>query len=238
MNAYGEGFNLRTDMYASYTHLMPYEGAQSDLSVTLYGEYNDNRLVPFVRGLLTNYHYKFPGAANYLDDNRSSAGLGVDFRILDSLRFRFIMESIHNDLANTTYGQDSYGFIYNQYIELPGFELNNYAESFYIPRVAKGSMDTFARVQVLKSYYFTRTPVSSHALYPFIQAKVKVNDDANFGLSGQNASVGAGYKFYAVNEVKSNSFSAVLEGHSVFYQSSDFNGEWFQVLAALQWLIY
>lgn len=236
--SHAQGFNLRTDLYASYTHLMQYEGTQADFSATLYGEYDDYRLVPFVRGLLINYHYRLPNTPAFLDDNRSSAGLGFDYRIFDSLRFRAVVESIHNDLADTTYVQDSYGFIYNQYIELPGFELNNYAESFYIPRVAKGSMDTFARLQVLKSFYLTRTLESSHALYPFVQAKAKINDDANFGLSGQNASVGAGYKFYGINEAKDNSFSAVVEGHSVFYQSSNFNGDWFQVLGALQWLIY
>lgn len=237
VSAFAEGLNLRTDFYASYTHLMPYQGTQGDVSVTLYADYDDYRFVPFIRGLFTNYHYKLPSATNYLDDNRSSGGLGFDYRIFDSLRFRFIWESIHNDLADTTYSQDSYGFIYNQYIELTGFELNNYAESFYIPRVTKDSMDTFARVQALKSFYFERTPLFSHALYPFVQFKAKVNDDATFGLSGQNASVGAGYKFYSTNESLSNSFSATVEGHSVFYQSKDFNGDWFQVLGALQWVI-
>lgn len=232
-----EGLKLMTDIYASHTHLMPYKGYQDDISGTLYFQYQDQRLVPFVRALSTNFYYQTADNTDFISDHRTSLGIGLDYKMFSYLKLRYIYESIHNKNSDTTSGQSGYGIIYNQYFDLAVFELNNYAESFYIPEVSTGSMDTFARLQALKSFYLLRSDRASHALYPFLQIKAKINDDANFGLSGQNASVGGGYKFYAHTTQTGGSFSAVIEGHSIIYQSEDFRGDWLQTFAALQWMI-
>ncbi len=226
-------FNLKVDIYAAQASLMPYKGYQNDSSATVYLRYSDYQLQPFARYLLTNYYYQLSPSADYVSDRRTASGGGLDYQFNPFLRFRFIVESIKNKLSDTSYTQESYGIIYNQYLEFEHAELNNYLESFLIPRVASGKLDTFFKVQLLKSFYLNRSPSSSNAFYPFVQAKAKVNDDANFGVSGHNGSLGAGYRFYGVNAQK-DSFSLVLEGHSVFYQSKNFNGDWWQMLAALQ----
>jgi hypothetical protein len=96
-------------------------------------------------------------------------------------------------------------------------------------------IDTFFRVQALKSFYLTRSNESSNTLFPFVEVKGKYNDDAVFGVSGENANLGAGYKYF--RKYDSSTFAFVLEAHSVFYQSQNFNGDWVQGLAAIQWLI-
>ncbi|MEQ1723375.1 MAG: hypothetical protein ABL930_09385, partial [Pseudobdellovibrio sp.] len=106
---YAQEMNLRSDIYASHTNLMSYKGYQQDLSATIYLEYDKYRFVPFIRGLIIKYHYQVPTMPDFQDDTRTSAGIGFDYRIFDSLRFRFVLENIHNELSNTTYGQDSYG---------------------------------------------------------------------------------------------------------------------------------
>lgn len=229
-------FKLGADLYGTHSNLMPYKGYQDDLSATLYLQYKDFLVVPFVRYVDTNYYYLNEAGGNtaYTSDHRTAAGGGLDIRLLPYLKLRLISEYITNKLSSQSYSQDSYGLIYNQYIEVAGLEFNNYLESFYIPR-ASNSIDTFARVQLLKNYYVTRSNESSNALFPFVQVKAKINDDAVFGVSGQNASVGAGYKYFRKFNSDS-SLALLLEGHSVIYQSRDFNGDWMQALAAIQFL--
>lgn len=233
----GDKLNISTDFYSDQTSLMPYKGYQNDLSATVYAQYADYSLVPFVRYMLTNYYYlneKDPvGNKAYTSDRRNAAGLGLDYKLNNYLKFRFIVEAIGNKASNTNYTQESYGLIYNQYLEYKYIEFSNYLESFLIPRISSKELDTYFKIQALKSFFINRSVVYSNVIYPFIQTKLKVNDNSNFGVSGQNGSVGIGYRFYGVNPSK-DSISFVLEGHSVFYQSKNFNGDWNQILAALQ----
>ena len=232
-----DGLTVDSDVYASHTNLMPYRGYQDDLSATLYLRYGDNKLMPFVRALGTNFNYLAPPATNYISDFRTAYGIGLDYKLYDFLRFRIIEEQVHNKLANDTYKQDSYGIIYNQYLEFTFFDLNNYLETFYIPRFSIGSASTFVRIQAVRNYYLSYDSTASNAAYPFIQWKAKFNDDAIFGIPGQNASIGGGYKIYVTSDNKKINFSALIELHSIFYQSKDFEGDWVQSLAALQWMI-
>ena len=227
-----------TDVYASHTNLMPFKGYQEDLSAMVYAQYSDVPVLPFVRYVLSNYYYlnsTLPATTDYTSDQRTAAGVGVDLRINPYLRVRLLNEQVNNKLANQNFNQSSYGIIYNQYIDLQRFEINNYLESFYIPRISE-RLDTFFRIQALKSYYLSRSEDSSNVVYPLLQLKAKYNDDSIFGVSGHNISVGAGYKYFKKTAFD-GLFSAVLEGHAVVYQSRDFNGDWFQALAAVQWLI-
>lgn len=226
---------ISTDVYAVQTNLMQYKGYQNDISATVYAQYADYQLLPFIRYVLTNYYYLIENGpnSNYTSDRRTAAGGGLDYKINNYFKLRYIVELIDNKLTKTNYQQESYGLIYNQYINSEYLEFNNYLESFLIPRVARSKLDTFARIQAMKTFYLSQSSAASNLLYPTIQIKAKFNDDANFGLSGQNASVGAGYKFYSLSAAK-DSFAFVLEAHSVFFQSRDFKGDWFQVLAALQ----
>lgn len=229
--------NISADLYAVQANLMPYKGYQNDISTTVYAKYSDYRLMPIIRYLITNYYYLNelvpPNNTIYTSDRRTAVGAGLDYKFNDYLKFRYIVESIDNKLSKKSYTQESYGLIYNQYLEFKYVEFNNYLESFLIPRVSSKNLDTFFRIQALKTFYLNRTANSSNVIYPFVQTKVKVNDNVNFGVSGQNGSLGAGYRFYGVNDTK-DSFAFVLEAHSVFCQSKDLNGDWSQVLAALQ----
>lgn len=239
----GSEINISTDLYMVQTNLMPYKGYQNDISATVYAQYADYQLLPFVRYVLTNYYYLNEYAAgpgpglslrtDYTSDRRDAAGGGLDYKFNNYLKFRFVVESINNKLSDTSYTQESYGLIYNQYLEYEYIEFSNYLEAFLIPRVSSDKIDTYFKMQALKSFYINRSVTSSNAVYPFVQAKLKINDDANFGVSGQTGSVGAGYRFYGVNATK-DSFTFILESHSVFYQSENFNGDWSQFLAALQ----
>jgi hypothetical protein len=230
-------FSIGADLYGAHAHLMPLRGTSDDLSLTVYGRFKGAKLQPFARALGTNYYYLLPGAANYLTDYRTANGIGIDYNFYSFMRFRIIGERVRNRLSNTEYDQDSYGLIYNQYLEFTYFDMNNYAESFYIPRFSKGSADTFVRLQALKSYYLSYDEFASNTVYPFLQVKAKFNDDIIFGLSGQNASVGLGYKIFVQTKSKKNNFSALIEANSLFYQSKRFDGDWFQALAAIQWQI-
>jgi hypothetical protein len=229
-------FHLGGDIYAVHTHLLPYKGTEDAIAGTLYFQFGDSKLVPFVRGTYSSYYYLNEAAGNtaYTSDNRSGLGIGLDFNLTSYLRIRVIEESIHNGLSGQSYDQFSYGLIYNQYIGLGFFDLNNYAEAFVIPRVSSGEVDTFARVQALIPIVHAQSGSSSHRVYPFVQAKAKVNDNDVFGVSGYNASVGAGYKWAKGFENKGQ-LAFLLEGHSLFYQSKDFNGDWNQILATLQY---
>lgn len=225
------------DFYGSQTNLMPYDGYQNDVISTIFGRRNGYKLVPLIRYVVTNYYFlnefESPNNKIWNSDRRTAIGLGADYKFNDYLKFRFIVEAVKNKNSGTDYTQDSYGVIYNQFIQLKHFEVNNYLESFYIPRVASRSLDTFFKIQALKSHDLSRTATASNVIFPFIQTKVKVNDDSNFGVSGHNFSVGPGYRYYTVNAQK-DSFAFVLEIHAVIYQSKDFNGNWMQALAALQ----
>lgn len=231
-----ENIEIGVDFYASQTNLMPYDGYQNDFISTLYGRLQDSKFVPLFRYVISNYYYLNRGTTNNLiwtSDRRAAVGLGVDYKANNFLKFRFILENIDNKIPGTSYAQDSYGLIYNQYADFELFELNSYLESFFIPRVSRKTLDSFFKVQALKSFYFSRSTSTSNVVFPFAQIKVKVNDDANFGLSGQNFSVGPGYRYYTVNS-KKDSFAFVAEIHSVLYQSKDLNGDWMQMQAALQ----
>lgn len=252
-------FNISTDLYAVQTNMMQYKGYQNDLSATLYFKYEDYKLIPFLRHVLTNYYYLDErvrgtnGTIDYTSDRRRATGGGIDYQFNSYLRLRLITESIDNKLYRSHYTQESYGLIYNQYLN-PGYiEFSNYLETFLIPRVSSNKLDTFLRIQAFKSFYFKSGLAFSNAIYPFVQVKAKFNDDANFGISGQNLSVGGGYKFYGTNNSTPNSvgiknatlkngsvkssedcFAFMIEAHSLVYQSKDFNADWSQIMAVLQ----
>ncbi|MCC2679446.1 MAG: hypothetical protein K0R29_2022 [Pseudobdellovibrio sp.] len=233
-----KGFDIDADIFGSHNNLLPFKGYQDDLSASIFFSYDDGPLRPFVRSLTTNYYYVFPNMDSHVTDFRKAVGGGFDYHIADILRFRYIQEKVENRLAQTEYIQNSYGFIYNQYLEFSEFDMNNYLESFYIPRFSDNSADTFFRMQLLKPFYLSYDERASNTFYPFAQFKSKVNDDAIFGVYGSNASVGVGYKIYASTEGGGHGFSAVFEANSVFWQSKDFDGDWVQALAAIQWMIY
>ena len=228
---------IGADVYGSQTNLMPYDGYQNDVITTLFGRRNGYKLVPLIRYVITNYYFlnefESPNNKIWTSDRRTAVGIGADYKLSDYVKFRFIVEAVENKNSGTRYTQDSYGVIYNQFISLKHFEVNNYLESFYVPRVASRSLDTFFKIQALKSHYLSQTATTSNVIFPFVQTKVKVNDDSNFGVSGHNFSIGPGYRYYTVNAQK-DSFALIFEIHSVLYQSKEFNGNWLQALAALQ----
>lgn len=229
-------FNLSVDLYGVQTNLMPYKGYQNDLMATVYLKYGEFPLIPFLRHVETHYYYLIetpPTNENYTSDRRLASGGGLDLKFNNYLKFRYIVESVDNKLSNTSYTQESYGLIYNQYLSFKYAEFNNYLETFLIPRVDNNSPDTFLKIQMLKSFYLSQSNHFSNVMYPFLQIKVKSNDNANFGVSGESANLGAGYRFYGVNDTK-DSFAFVLEAHSVFYQSEKLNGDWLQMMAAFQ----
>lgn len=225
--------DLSVDIYGVQTNVMPYRGYQNDLSATLYFQINDYRLIPFLRILDTHYYYQLLNDEFYTSDRRLASGGGLDYKFSENFKFRFLVENIDNKKADTHYTQESYGLIYNQFLNFNFIEMNNYIESFLIPRIDSRQMDTFLKIQFLKTFYLNQTANSSQVLYPLLQIKAKSNDNVNFGVSGQNGSVGAGYRFYFANETK-DSAAFVLEAHSIFYQSEKLYGDWFQALAALQ----
>lgn len=235
-NYSGDNMNVSYDLYGVQTNLMPYNGYQNDLAPTAYFRFSDSNIIPFARYVVTNYYFLNsmfpPGNTVWTTDRRTSLGIGLDYRYNDYLKFRFIVESIDNS-GRANYTQDSYGIIYNQYLAFAYFDLNNYLETFFIPRVSSRSADTFFKSQALKPFDISRTITESNVVYPFAQVKVKLNDDNNFGVTGQNLSVGPGYKYYSVNAQK-DSFTIVVEAHSVLHQSKNFNGDWMQFLAAFQ----
>ena len=219
---------------------MPYEGYQNDIITTLSARHVNSNFTPFLRYVVTNYYYLNravpPNNRLFTSDRRTAIGLGVDYKFNLFLKFRFLLESVANKMADKPYTQDSYGLIYNQYLEFKHFEINNYLESFYIPRVSRKNGDTFFKIQVLKSHYLNQSAIDSNVIFPFAQLKAKINDDNNFGVSGHNFSVGPGYRYYSVNSNKDN-FAFVLELHSVLYQSRNLYGDWLQLQAAFQFWI-
>lgn len=227
---------VSVDLYAVTSHLMPYKGTQSDLSATVYLKFGDSAFRPFLRGVYTKYQYKNETVAVpvTVDDERKAAGGGLDIILNKYLRIRLLSEYINNKTANTQYSQESYGLIYNQYISTAAFDINNYAEAFSIPRFSSSGFDAFARVQLLKPFYFSISETHSSAIYPFVQYKTKVNDNAVFGISGSQLTAGLGYKYYN-KDLAAGTLAFLAEAHSVVYQSIDYNGEWAQMLLALQY---
>jgi hypothetical protein len=225
------------DVYAAHSHLMPFKGYQTDMTLTAYLKIKDYRLKPFLRATGTDYKYQIIESTPFATDQRYAAGGGFDFQLFEPLKFRAVFDSIRTELSKSTYLQDSYGLIYNEYIDLSAVEFNGYIESFYIPRVSTKNVDSYIRLQLLKSYYLYRSENLSNALYPFVQFRAKDNDNALFGVTGNNFSAGLGYKFFANTESKINKFSFLIEGHSILNQRKNFNGDWGQALIALQWII-
>ena len=228
---------VSVDVYAVTSHLMPYKGTQSDLSATLYLKFRESSFRPFLRGVYTKYQYKNETAAVpvTVDDERKAAGGGIDIILNDYFKIRLLSEYIMNKTASTQYSQESYGLIYNQYLNLGNtLNLSNYAEAFSIPRFSSQTIDLFARFQLLKPFSFASAEDYSNAIYPFLQYKVKSNDNAVFGVSGNQFSVGLGYKYYNKNWA-AGTLAFLAEAHSVAYQSTDYNGEWAQMLVALQY---
>lgn len=227
-----QGLHLSADVYASYDHIMQYRGQVNDVAATLYVQHNDFFIKPFIRASASQYN--FSSGVAFTDYSRSSLGIGLDLIINKYLRLRLLDEQVYNGLTGTSYNQDSYGIIYNQYIAFEYIEFNNYLESFLIPRISSNKMDTYVRVQALKSFYLLADLNYSHVVYPFAQLKAKFNDDQNFGLSGNSVSTGIGYKYFKKINDK-NTLAFLLEGHSLVYQSRDFNGDWMQIFAAIQY---
>lgn len=227
-----EGLHFSADFYSSHDHIMQYKGKVTDIAATLYIQNNDFFVKPFIRANVSQYNF-LSGIA-FTDYSRNTIGLGLDLIINKYLRIRLLDDQVYNSTTGQSYNQDSYGIIYNQYIAFDYIEFNNYLESFLIPRISSGKMDTYLRVQGLKSFYLKSDADHSHAVYPFAQFKAKYNDDQNFGLSGNSISSGIGYKYFKkIND--RNSLAFLLEGHSVVYQSKDFNGDWIQALAVIQY---
>ena len=229
--------HLSLDLYAVHSSLMPYKGTQSDASATLHLNFANSRLKPFLRAVMTNFNYKDESVLPNLqvNDERKAAGGGLDIDLNAYVKIRLLSEYIMNKNANTQYSQDSYGLIYNQYLSLGALDLNNYAEVFQIPRFSRETIDLFARFQLLKPFYISSSEESSNVLFPFLQYKLKENDNAIFGISGNQLSVGAGYKYFNKN-IAGGSAAFLIEGHSVAYQSTNYNGDWLQVLAAIQYI--
>lgn len=234
--AVNEEAEMSFNAYASHVNLMQYKGYQDDLIATFDFKLYNSKIHPFARASLNQFSYLPPGVSgDYISDQRISVGMGLDYFFTDVLRARLIIENINNKLSSTHYVQESYGLIYNQYFEFTHFQMNNYAEAFLIPRVSNKAIDTFARIQVLRTFYLHRTQTCFHALYPFAQFKTKFNDNSLFGVSGQSLSGGIGYKFYGTSGAdQADNFSALGEVHSVAYRSRDFNGDWIQFMVAVQ----
>lgn len=227
-----EGLHFSADLYASHEHIMQYKGQVNDVAATLYVQQNDFFIKPFLRASASQYD--FDNSVALTDHSRNSVGIGLDLIINKHLRIRLLDEQVYNGFTGQSYNQDSYGIIYNQYIGFDYIEFNNYAESFLIPRISSNKMDTYVRIQALKSFYLKSDLEHSHIVYPFAQFKAKFNDDQNFGLRGNSISTGAGYKYFRKFNDR-NSLAFLLEGHSVVYQSKDFNGDWTQAFVAIQY---
>ena len=149
-----KGFNFTADFYGSHSSLMQFKGYQDDLSASLYLQFLPYRLVPFLRFLTSTYYYTPPGATESISDRRVAVGGGFDYRFTDWLRFRAMTEEINDKVAARTRQQESYGLIYNQYLQLGWLEMNNYAEAFYIPKLSDDKLDTFASVTLFHTFLF------------------------------------------------------------------------------------
>lgn len=230
--------SLDLDLYATRSHLLPYKGIQNEVSATAYWNYSDS-ILPFIKTVYSQYDYTQESTAsavsNTINDSRTSAGIGIDLKIINSIKLRYSADYIKNKVSTKSYTQESFGVIYNQYISYADLDLNNYAESFYIPAINKNQLDSFFRFQALKNYYFSQTKTDSNSVYPFLQIKGKINDDNQFGISGTNGSLGIGFKYY--NQLNSDSSIAVLaEAHTLIFQTKNLNSDWNQAFLAIQYL--
>lgn len=226
------------DVFASHNHLVTYKGTQDDISATFKLKYPDFRIQPFARLSASNYSYlneSIIGNTEYTDEHRQSAGIGLDFYILlPILRLRYIAETITDKVSNSTHQRESYVFIYNQFIDLQIVQINNYLESSIIPKLSSEKFNTYFRTQIFKPFDITRSADSSNVYYPFVQLKIRDNEEQLFGASGNLTSVGLGLKNYTRLNGRS-SISFLLEGHTVVLQSKEFNSDWNQLVAVAQY---
>ncbi|MEQ1723492.1 MAG: hypothetical protein ABL930_09975, partial [Pseudobdellovibrio sp.] len=224
------------DISATHSGLTTYKGYSDDFSAYLKFKYKDWFVQPFLKAGSSSYYYldeTISGNTSYSRNEKNGIGLGVDVYLNKYIRIRYVHDWYNNKTDKTYYQQDAYLLIYNQYLDLQAFELNNYLESVIVPRYSNNA-STYLKMQGLKSYYINRDINYSNSIYPFAQLKLKNNDEEFFGKSGTLVSVGLGYKYYGKPQVQS-SLAFVLEGHSVIHQSKDFNSDWFQILAVLQY---
>lgn len=212
-----------TQLYSSQSHILQHSGTQQEATATLWYKQSDFKLQPFLRSSWSH------GTGLEL---RHGIGLGADYLLHDTLRLRAQYELLQSDLTGYS-KRDSYGLIYNDYLDLKYFELNMYIETFYMPLISKQSLDSFFKIQAIKGFYFLRETNYTQSLYTFAQVKAKENDERNFGLSGQQLSAGVGYKYFNVNS--SHKFSFLVEAAFLAYQSKNFSGDWLQIFAALQY---
>lgn len=229
--------SLTLDLYGSSGSLMPYKGTQSDLTATVYLNYGNKVLRPFLKAGYSKFDYKTEtnNTITTVNDERKAAGGGLDLVLNQYVKIRFISEYVTNKNSGQQYSQESIGLIYNQYLNLGALDLNNYAEFFNIPRFSSTSVDSFARFQLLKPFVLSSDEDSSNTLYPFLQYKIRGNDNAIFGVDGSQMSAGLGYKYYD-KSWQGGSFAFLAEAHSVVYQSSNLNGDWAQYLLAVQYI--
>jgi|GEM_PF-4194030 len=227
---------VAVDMSGTHSDLTTYKGYSDDFSAYVKFKYKDWFVQPFLKASSGSYYYldeRIVGNTSYSRNEKNGIGFGVDIFLNKYIRFRYLHDWFNNKTDQTNYEQDTYLLIYNQYLDLQAFEVNNYLESVIVPRYSMKA-STYLKTQALKSYYIARDPEYSHTLYPFAQLKLKNNDEEFFGKSGTLVSVGLGYKYYSKPQVQST-LAFLLEGHSVVHQSIDFNSDWFQILAVLQY---
>lgn len=226
------------DVYGAHTHLVTYKGYQDDINVAFRLKYPDFRLQPFVRYSDSHYYFlneSIPGNTDYSTEYRTSLGAGLDlFLIMPYLRIRYIAENITNKITDTKSDREAYILIYNQYIDLEAFQLNNYLESSVVPKLSTEKLNTYFRIQALKTIDLSRTVDSSNVIFPFIQVKARDNEELLFGASGNQGSVGLGFKNYTRISSKSN-IAFLLEANTLLYQSREFNADWNQLLAVVQY---
>lgn len=232
-----KSLSFAADVYASHSHLLPYKGYQDELNATIYLKYSNFILVPFIRGVNSQYYLSegILSNANYTSDTRTAIGAGLDLNINKYVKIRYVSDKVTNKFTSSNTSQDSFGLVYNQYLSFGAFDINNYLESFYITTAGSNAPDTFARIQILKGFTLNEAKTSSHVVFPLLQLKVKKNDNVLFGVSGNNSSAGLGYKYFnKTSEV--SSLALVVEAHSLMHQSADFNSDWNQAFVALQYL--
>lgn len=225
------------DIYAAHENMASHKGYQDDISSTFHLKYPDFSLAPFIRFSTSHYYYlneDIPGTTAYATEHRSAAGVGLDYYVKPYLRLRYIYDNKTDNLKSITSQQESYIIIYNQYLEFENFHLNNYGEAAIIPRLSTKKFNSFLRSQVLKQFDINRTKDHSNVIYPFLQIKIKDNEEELFGASGNHASVGLGFKNYTRLDGR-NTLAFLLQAHSLLYQTSKFNGDWMQILAVIQY---
>ena len=230
-------FRVAFDISGTRSGLTTYKGYSDDFSAYAKLKYKNWLAQPFARTTSNSYYYldeSIPGNNSFSRNERNAIGFGVDIFLNKYMRFRYLHDWINNKTSDSRYTQDSYLFVYNQYIDLEQIELNNYLESVIVPRYSN-VVSTYLRIQALKTFYLARDIKYSHSFFPFAQLKLKNNDEEFFGKSGNLVSAGLGYKYYSIPNTQ-DSLTLLLEGHSVIHQSTNFHSDWFQILAVIQYL--